>query len=84
MSVEHAAARGKGEALPGRPSLTLDTAPDVLTVEQTAAVLRIGRNQAYDAIRRGQLFAVRIGRSWRIPKAALIRLLEDSEAAKPS
>lgn len=84
MSVEHVATQGNVEALRRRPSLTLDTAPDVLTVEQTAAVLRIGRNQAYDAIRRGQLFAVRIGRSWRVPKAALVRFLEDSEAAETS
>jgi excisionase family DNA binding protein len=58
-----------------KPLLTLDSVPDVLTVDQTAAVLGIGRNQAYDAIRRGQLFAVRIGRSWRVPKAALLSFL---------
>lgn len=81
MSVEPAARRRKARALGRPPSLTLDTAPDVLTVEQTAALLCIGRNQAYDAIRRGQLYAVRIGRSWRVPKAALVRFLDDGESA---
>lgn len=81
MSLEPVPRRRKASAVGRPPSFTLDTAPDVLTVEQTAALLCIGRNQAYDAIRRGQLFAVRIGRSWRIPKAALVRFLDDSEPA---
>lgn len=79
MSVDPAARERKDETLQHQPSLTLDSAPDVMTVEQTAAVLGIGRNQAYDAIRRGQLFAVRIGRSWRVPKAALLSFLAGKE-----
>ncbi|MDQ3342189.1 MAG: helix-turn-helix domain-containing protein [Actinomycetota bacterium] len=55
--------------------MTLDDAPDVLTVEQVAAVLSIGRNQAYEAVRRGDIYAVRLGRSLRVPKAAVLRLL---------
>jgi excisionase family DNA binding protein len=40
-----------------------------------AAILRIGRNQLYQAIARGELGAVRIGRSIRIPKQAMLDLL---------
>jgi excisionase family DNA binding protein len=38
-------------------------------------VLRVGRNQLYQAVARGELGEVRIGRSIRIPKQALLDLL---------
>jgi excisionase family DNA binding protein len=40
-----------------------------------AAILRVGRNQLYQAVARGQLASIRIGRSLRIPKQALVGLL---------
>ena len=49
--------------------------PEVLTTREAAAILRVGRNQLYQAIARGELSAVRIGRSIRIPKQALLDLL---------
>jgi len=49
--------------------------PEVLTAREAAAILRVGRNQLYQAIGCGQLRAVRIGRSLRIPKQALLDLL---------
>ena len=49
--------------------------PEVLTAREAAAILRVGRNQLYQAIARGELGAVRIGRSIRIPKHALLELL---------
>ena len=54
---------------------TLATLPEVLTVSEAAAILRIGRNQLYQAVGRGELGALRIGRSIRIPKQALLDLL---------
>jgi excisionase family DNA binding protein len=56
-------------------STTLATLPEVLTVREAAAILRVGRNQLYQAVGRGELGAVRIGRSIRIPKHALLELL---------
>jgi excisionase family DNA binding protein len=53
----------------------LATLPEVLTAREAAAILRIGRNQLYQVVARGQLDAVRIGRSIRIPKQALLDLL---------
>ena len=52
----------------------LATLPEVLTVREAAAILRVGRNQLYQAVARGELGAVRIGRSIRIPKHALLDL----------
>jgi len=51
--------------------------PDVLTVEQYGAFLGVGRNQAYQSVRRGDVSSIRLGsRTIRIPKAALIALVE--------
>ena len=61
--------------LAGSSTSTLATLPEVLTVREAAAILRIGRNQLYQAVARGELDAVRIGRSIRIPKHALLDLL---------
>jgi excisionase family DNA binding protein len=52
--------------------------PDVLTVNETAQLLRIGRNSAYEAIRRGELPSVRIGRRLLVPRVALERLLANA------
>jgi excisionase family DNA binding protein len=61
--------------LAGSSTSTLATLPEVLTVREAAAILRVGRNQLYQAIAHGELGAVRIGRSIRIPKHALLDLL---------
>lgn len=61
-------------------------APDFLTLEEAAQILRIGRNQAYELARvwratggqRG-LPVVEFGRLLRVPKAALLRLAELAE-----
>jgi excisionase family DNA binding protein len=49
--------------------------PATLTVEEAARLLRIGRNQAYQAVASGELPAKRIGRRWVIPTVRLLRLL---------
>ena len=63
--------------------MTLGEAPDFLTMEETAQILRIGRNQVYELARvwratggeRG-VPVVELGRRLRVPKAALLRLAE--------
>ena len=64
--------------LAGSSTSTLATLPEVLTVREAAAILRVGRNQLYQAVGRGEVGAVRIGRSIRIPKQALLDLLAAS------
>jgi excisionase family DNA binding protein len=54
---------------------SMSTLPEVLTAREAAAILRVGRNQLYRAVSRGELGSVRIGRSIRIPKQALLALL---------
>ncbi len=61
------------------------TQVEVLTVEEAAVVLRIGRNAAYAAARlwrasggREGLPCIEIGRTLRVPRAALRQLFEEA------
>lgn len=45
------------------------------TVEEAAALLGIGRNSTYEAIARGEVPSIRIGRRILVPKLALDRML---------
>jgi len=59
----------------------LDGLPDVLTPTEAAQVLRLGRGSVYEAIRRGDVPSVRIGRRLLVPKAGLLRLLGSKAGA---
>lgn len=48
----------------------------VMTVEETAQFLRISRNSVYEALRRGDIPSIRIGRRLIVPRVALERMLE--------
>jgi excisionase family DNA binding protein len=50
-------------------------AADVMTVEEAAVKLRIGRNQAYENVKSGKIPAIRLGRRWIIPRVAFHRFL---------
>ena len=49
----------------------LQERPDVLTVEEWAAKMRISRSAAYDAVKNGDVKVIRIGRLIRIPNTAV-------------
>ena len=51
---------------------------ETLTVKQAAAVLGIGRNQAYQAAREGIIPSVRVGARILIPRVALERFLNEA------
>jgi excisionase family DNA binding protein len=51
-----------------------------ITVEESAALLGLSRNGAYNAIREGEIPSIRIGRSIRVPCAALRKMLGYEEA----
>jgi excisionase family DNA binding protein len=54
--------------------------PAVLTVEEAASVLRIGRSAAYQAARSGDLPTIKIGRAIRVPRHRLVELLGEPKA----
>ena len=51
------------------------TIPALLTVDEAAAVLRIGRNTCYELVRQGQIPYIRLGRLIRVPRHALMSWL---------
>lgn len=64
------------------PVTEIDTSNEVLTIEEAAAILRISRNAAYAAARQWRatggktgLPCIEIGRTLRVPRSELDRLL---------
>jgi excisionase family DNA binding protein len=57
----------------------LEDLPAVLTVDEVAALLRTGRTATYEAVRRGDLPSLRVGRKVRIPRDRLLELLNGSD-----
>lgn len=55
----------------------LEAYNDVLTVEELAEILCIGKNGAYDLLSSGAIRAFRIGRNWKIPKESVIEYLRN-------
>jgi excisionase family DNA binding protein len=56
--------------------MNTDDLPDILTVDETARLLRISRGLAFAAARRGDIPAVRVGRRLLVPRARLFEWLE--------
>ena len=53
----------------------LSDLPAVLTVEECATVLRISRGSAYEGVRTGEIPAIKVGRTIRVPLPRLLELL---------
>lgn len=49
---------------------------ETYSVIEAGIRLGLGRDAAYEAARRGDIPALKIGRFWRVPKAAFDRMLE--------
>lgn len=63
----------------------MQTEPDLkltLTVPEVAILLRISRGSAYEAVKRGDIPSLKFGRSIRVPRYALERLLNTQYADK--
>jgi excisionase family DNA binding protein len=56
--------------------------PLTYTVEEAAKLLRIGRNQGYDAAKSGELPTIKFGKRILVPRAALEQKLAACGAAK--
>lgn len=59
----------------------LHITPVLLTPEETAKALRIGRSKVYDLIRSGALHSIKIGGSRRVPVAALAEFITSLKEA---
>lgn len=49
----------------------LENCDDLLTLEETCEVLKMGRSAVYGLLQSGTLKGLRNGRVWRIPKLAV-------------
>lgn len=56
----------------------IDDLPAFLTVQEYADLLRVSKWAVYDAIKSGQIKAIRVGRSLRIPRSAINDQLGES------
>ena len=56
-----------------------------MKVEEAAQLLGIGRNQAYEAVRRGDIPSLRIGGRILVPRRRLMALIngDEEEAGQP-
>lgn len=52
-----------------------DQLPLVLSVSQVAQVLSLGRDTTYGLVRSGHIRSLRVGRQYRVPKAAVMEYL---------
>ena len=53
----------------------METEKLTLTVDETAKILGIGRQLAYNRVKTGEIPVIRIGRRLLVPRAALEKLL---------
>lgn len=56
---------------------TFDTMPLVLSVEDIADTLAIGRNKAYGLVNSGTIKALKIGQHYRIPRDEFIEYVKN-------
>lgn len=65
----------------------LEKYDDFLTVEELCSIMKIGRNAAYKLLSSGELASIRNGKTWIIPKQAIIdftnRKMNEAANVKP-
>jgi excisionase family DNA binding protein len=61
----------------------METERLTLTIEETAKLLGIGRQLAYDKAKTGEIPVIKIGRRLLVPRCALERLLEQGQVVSP-
>lgn len=59
-----------------------ESEPLVLTVRETARLLSLSLHATYEAVARGDIFSLRVGKRLLIPKARLLRLLNEAGKQK--
>ncbi|MBO0468526.1 helix-turn-helix domain-containing protein [Enterococcus plantarum] len=49
--------------------------PDVVDVGQLCKMLKIGKHTAYNLLRNNEIYHIKIGRIYKIPKSSIIKYL---------
>jgi len=58
--------------------------PRPLTVKEASQLSALGINQTYEAVRRGQIPSIKIGRRILVPRKAFLSLLQDGSPNGPA
>jgi excisionase family DNA binding protein len=66
------------------PSPDSSSAVDVLTLTETAALLRISRPTLFEMLRKGEIPARKVGRQWRFNRAVVLDWLHGNVAVSRS
>ena len=59
-----------------------DAYNEILTIDETAEALMVGRNRVYKLLNSGELDGFRIGAVWKIPRGAVIDFVRDHRKKK--
>lgn len=68
-------AQGRTNVNQKERGITMEDNKLTFSVTETARILGIGRNSAYEAVARGEIPVIRVGKRLLVPKAALEKLL---------
>lgn len=60
-------------------TMNMEDFPDILTPYDVMGILGIGKNKTYELLNQGIIKGTRLGKIWRIPKAALESLFDVSQ-----
>lgn len=55
--------------------------PALMTVDEVAKQLRVGRNSAYMLVKTGQIRCIKIGRTIRVPRNAVIEFIGEPQVS---
>src|SRR5437867_478756 len=80
--TEPAALASAGDSRARVPQTGTDNLPAVMTVEEVARFLRIGRSAAYELVRLKVIPSVRLGRLIRVPRDSLLAWLAKEKTAE--
>ncbi|MCL5772353.1 MAG: helix-turn-helix domain-containing protein [Actinobacteria bacterium] len=65
--------------------MAVDSNNDILTIEQTAELLKVGNRTVYNLLSDeripGKIFAKKVGRSWRILRSEIERFLSEEKGS---
>lgn len=70
--------RPMAQPVPARPVPERPAAPRFLTVAEVAGIMRVSKMTVYRLVHGGELAAVRVGRSFRVPEPAVREYLAEA------
>lgn len=67
---------GSGRLVPWETSMDQKSAPRFMTVAEVADLMRVSKMTVYRLIHSGEMPAIRVGKSFRVPESAVRQLID--------